>query len=368
MKTKWTSLKVRRALVLGLSTLVVSPGCASMKSPTTWFAKKPADSSTTPASGGIASTFSSASKGITGQVKTMGTAMSSAVGKAKNAVASTFSSESDNSDPTSLANMPTNLGPEIWITNGQLYESQSNFAKALDNYTKALEIEPQSEAALLAIARLYARQKQYSQAEELFVKAIEVKPQATLYDELASVQQQQGKTSDAQVSIQSAIAMEPSNVRFRNNLASMLVSGGRSDEAVQQLQQVFPPAVANYNVAYLNFTNNNLAGAQQHVQVALQADPNLKEARALMERLSGSPAAQSAVAAYQSANQIYRTAESMVSPGVQAQSAVYQPNSSAPSAPVQSSGFPTTSMPTTGGPAIGQPQSGFPNASLPSQY
>jgi tetratricopeptide (TPR) repeat protein len=258
--------------------------------------------------------------------------------------------------------MPSNLGPEIWITNGQLYESQTNFAKALDNYTKALEIEPQNEAALLAIARLYVRQKQFGQAEEFFGKAIAVKPQSTLFNELASVQQQQGKTAQAQASVQRAIEMEPSNIRYRNNLAGMLVSGGRSDEAVKQLEQVFPPAVANYNVAYLHFANNNLAGAQQHLQLALTADPNLKEARDLMDRMSGNPAAQSAVAAYQSANQIYRTAEQLVAPNVQAKSAVYQQNPAVPSNTIQPTGFPTSSMPTTGFPAADLPTTNVPKA------
>ncbi|MCA9132974.1 MAG: tetratricopeptide repeat protein [Planctomycetales bacterium] len=327
-----------RAIVLGLTMLPLSSGCASFSAPS-WMSRGDSSAGKMAAENGMVGSLANAGKGFTGQVKTMGTAVSSAMSKAKSAVIAPFSTTANNSDPTSLANMPTNLGPEIWVTNGQLYESQGKFAKALDNYTKALEIEPTNEAALLSTARLYVREQKYSQAESFFAKALAANPQAETYNELASMQQQQGRTAEALASVNKAIEMEPASPRYRNNLAGMLVSSGRSDEAVQQLQQVFPPAVANYNVAYLHFTHQNLAGAQQHLQLALQADPNLKEARDLMEKIAGSSTAQSAVAAYQTAGQIYRTAETLVTPTVPAGAAVYQRTGANDSA--QAGGYPT---------------------------
>jgi hypothetical protein len=97
-------------------------------------------------------------------------------------------------------------------------------------------------------------------------------------------------------------------------LAGVLVAMGRSDEAVKELQNVFPPAVANYNVAYLHFMNKNMAATQQHLQLALQADPNLQPARDLLNTLNQSQSGQTAMAAYGVANQVYRTAQG-VSPG-----------------------------------------------------
>ncbi len=302
-----------------------------MKPPTQWFESKDkiavdSDASTS----SMASSISSTSQGIAGQFKSMGTAVSSAVGKAKNAVTATFTSDVESSDATSLASLPTSLGPEVWVANGQLCEAQNNFPKALDNYSKALEKDPNNEAALLSIARLYVRQDRSEQAAEFFRKAIAANPSAAgSHNELALVLQEQGKTPEAQAEIQKAIALDAANPRYRNNLAGMLVAVGRSDEAVAQLEQVFPPAVANYNVAYLHFTNNNLAGAQQHLETALRADPNLGQARELLDQLRGSPTAQSAVAAYGAAQQIYRTAQAVGQPA-QAGSAVYQQPASTP--------------------------------------
>ena len=150
----------------------------------------------TPEGSGFASTISNTTKGIGGQFKSMGTVVSSAYSKTKSAVTSTFTSTSNGSstDPTSLANMPktSSLGPEIWVTKGQLYESQGNYGKALDNYTKALEQEPNNQSALLSTARVYARQSQHQQAAEFYNKVLAIQPHATVYNELAISLQGQG--------------------------------------------------------------------------------------------------------------------------------------------------------------------------------
>lgn len=237
--------------------------------------------------------------------------MTSAVGKAKNAVVSTFTPNGDEKlDPEiSLANMPTSLGPEIWVTNGQVFEMKGNYAAALDNYTKALEKEPDNLPALQSVARLQLRQDQYAQAIETYQKVIRVSPSAENYSELASAQQKSGQLNEAKTSIQKAISLDPNVPRYRNNLAGVLVSLGRSDEAVKELQGIFPPAVANYNVAYLHFMNKNMAATQQHLQLALQADPNLQQARDLLNTINQSQTGQTAKSIYNVANQVYQGAQ-----------------------------------------------------------
>lgn len=307
----------------------VAGGCASFKSPTQWFAKDPqASMGGAPATSGFASKLSKTGQGISNQFKSMGTAVSSAYAKTKSAVSSTFIVDKTNDDPTSLSSIPKNLGPEIWVTNGQVYESRGDFSKALDNYTKALELEPNNIAALESTARLYSRQNQHAQAAEFLNKILAVQPAAATYNELALAYQNQGKTAEAQGSVQQAISLDPSNVRYRNNLAGILVAEGRSDEAVKELEQVFPPAIANYNVAFLHFKKQNMAAAQQHLQLALQLDPNLApQARDLMDKIGQSAAGRTAMATYKTADSIYRTAEALASPTVPANPAIYQPAS-----------------------------------------
>lgn len=326
-------------LVLGLAS---AQGCSSLSSPRSWFSSKTAAESK-PLTSSIAGT----TKGFSAQLKSVGTTVSSAAGKAKTAITSTFSSKpSETVDPeTSLASMPEKLGAEIWVSNGQIFEMKGNYAAALDNYTKALEKEPDSLPALQSTARLYMRQNQFESAVNFYDRVVTVSPTAENYAELADAQQKAGRLNEAQASIQKAISLDPSVARYRNNLAGMLVSVGRSDEAVKQLEQVFPSAVANYNVAYMHFMNKNLAATQQHLQLALQADPNLQPARELMSKLGQNSATQTAMSVYNTANQIYRTAQATSTAQVQA-------------APVQYSQQPSTSA--------GIPNAGLPNTALSS--
>jgi Tfp pilus assembly protein PilF len=317
--------RARRALfsaaAIGIS--ISAGGCSSLGSPRSFFsfgAKEPAP---------VVTPIGGSPTGLTAQLKSMGSTMSSAVGKAKDAVASTFSVKPVETlgQETSLAHMPKNLGPEIWLTQGHVAEMKGNHNAALDLYTKALEREPNNVPALQSIARLYSKQEQFSSAIDFYQRVVGVQPIAAHFAELAEAQRAGGNITEAQASIQRAISMEPGTTKYHNIFAGILVSIGRSDEAVRQLEQVFPPAVANYNVAYLHFVNKNIAAAQQHLQIALQADPNLKPARDLLATLSQGQTAQTAVAAYNAAGNVFRTAQGIASPSVQASQIPFAPTS-----------------------------------------
>jgi Flp pilus assembly protein TadD len=343
-----THHRVRKPLIWTLLCAgLAASGCASVNAPKSLWPFGKTDNESAAPTTGLASSVTGAGKGMVGQFQSMGTAVKSAAGKAKTAVISPFATTEKSDDPTSLTNMPS-IGPEVFVANGQLSEAQGNFTKALDNYTKALEIEPKNLSALLSTARLYDRQGQSAQAAEFFQKAIKAKPDdAALYNELGLCLNKGGKSAEAESYIQKAIALDPTNSRYRNNLAGLLVSSGRSDEAVKQLEQVFAPAVANYNVAYLHATNQNIAAAQQHLQVALRIDPNLKEARDLANHLGGSSTLTAATNAYNMAGNVLQTVQGLNAPspyGTAAPSTVQQgayssiPAPTMQSQPVQSSG------------------------------
>lgn len=320
MASKASLDKPKLVMTLAAITAIALSGCTGLSSPRSWFSS---NASSTPPT----SSLTSNANGFTSQLKSMGTTVSSAMTKAKNVVTAPFSAKDPDSavDPeTSLANMPNSLTSELWVTQGQAAELKGNFPAALDNYTKALQQEPNNLPALQSTARLYTRQEQHATAVEWHQRVVAVSPTAANYAELADSQLKSGNANAAQVSIQKAISLEPSVPRYRNNLAGMLVATGRSDEAVRQLEQIFPAAVANYNVAYLHYTNKNMAAAQQHLNLALQADPNLKQARDLMATLTNNQPVQAARAAYNTAESIYRTAQATFPSTAQASS---EPNS-----------------------------------------
>ena len=76
--------------------------------------------------------------------------------------------------------------------------------------------------------------------------------------------------------------MAPGTSKYANSLASVRFSGGDATAAYQVLLANNKPAIANYNMAYLLYSNGQVTGARGYLNQALQsqqqgvADPAVK--------------------------------------------------------------------------------------------
>ena len=266
------------------------------------------------AGNGVSGTLASTAQTVKGQFSSMGTAVSSAYGKAKTAVTSPFSgtTESGAVDATALNNKPS-MDPELQVMKGQLNEQQGNYAKALDSYSKALESEPKNPAALLSTARLFERQGEKDKAVEFYQKAGVVAPNnAAIFADLGNLHARAGNLPAARAELQKAVNLDPKSTSHRSALAGVMLDSGNADAAMAELGQVNSPAMANYQMAYLHFSRKNVPATQQYLGAALQIDPNLKPARDLMVSTGGAQKinqmAQSGQQGVQQAQGIYQQA------------------------------------------------------------
>ncbi len=268
-------------------------------------------------------------KAVKGQVGTMGTAMGSAYTKTKKMVMAPFTTPTNavsETDPTSLSGGPPVIGPELYVAQGQNYEFRNNFDKANEFYTKALEVEPNNLSALLSVARLANRQKDSQKALEYYAKAEKVSPKSTeIYSESGQIHVAMGQYAQARAQFQKAVNLEPTSRAHRVQLAGLMVDQGQVTEALQEIQQVDTPAMANYQIAYIYASRKNVPVAQQYLQAALQLDPNLQPARDLMGSLQNSALAQQAYGSYQQAGQVYQNVGNLYEQANQ----VYQQSTSA---------------------------------------
>lgn len=256
------------------------------------------------------------SRGVKGQLATVGSAFSSAYEKTRSAVSTALSPTSDlaASDPISLSNRPASIGPELHVATGQLYESKLQFTKALDSYSKALEIESTNVPALTATARLYDRQGQFTQAVEFYTKAIDsAGSDGDLLVEMGSCYARAGKLSQAQTQLQTAINLNPTSKEYRQAMASVLIDQGQTTEALNEIAQVEAPAMANYRMAYLMFNRQKIAEAKRHLAKALEIDPNLGPARDLMAQMNVPMLANQASEIYQSGKQFSSSVNQLMS-------------------------------------------------------
>ncbi|QEG38944.1 tetratricopeptide repeat protein [Roseimaritima ulvae] len=320
--------------------LLASTGCASGGGPSLASLNpfnKPASTAATATlqdepSPGITDAVASTAQGARGQVSSMSAAVKSAYSKTTGGIAGLFNGnggentvdEAGNKiasdDPLNLSNKPESIGPEVYVANGQLWETSGNLDNAMEKYAKALEIEPTNAPALASIARLKFRQTQYTEAAEYFARATKAAPSdASLYNDWGLTLSKLGQHEEASKTIQKALAISPGTSRYANNLASVQYSAGNPEQALKTLQEHNKAAVAHFNMAYLEFNQGNYDKARVQLTEAIKFEPQAEEdsavkraverSRELLAKLDG-PAGQIANVA-QAASQTYDAAQQL---------------------------------------------------------
>ena len=222
----------------------------------------------------IASTTGTAAQSVSTSAKNM-------FGKTTGAVTSVFrrdkseaTDDVDTTDPLRLDNKPDRIDPEVFVANGQLWESTGDFSKAMESYTKALEQDAKHSPALTSMARLQFRQGELDQAVQYFQRAIAVKPEdAGLHNDLGLTLSKLGNQPAAVASLEKALKIAPGTSRYANNLASVRFEGGDPNAAMIVLMQNNKPAVAHFNMAYLHYKAGQMPQAQGHLTEAMKFEP-----------------------------------------------------------------------------------------------
>jgi len=284
--------KLRQVLFTSLvvGTTVTMTGCTSggfSLSSINPFSKQEPVVDQTP---GISEAIAASAEGTKSQLASFGGNAKKAFSKTTNAVTGAFRfgeektvEEEVNSDPLSLANTPASVGPEVYVANGRLWESTGDNTKAMESYGKALQSAPGNPDALASIARLHLRQGNQQQAVQYFQQAIAGAPEdALLYNELGLALNTAGDYPQSVAALEKSLELAPGTSKYANSLASVRFGGGEAMAAYQVLLANNKPAIANYNMAYLLYSNGQVTGARGYLNQALQsqqegvADPAVK--------------------------------------------------------------------------------------------
>ncbi|WP_236624819.1 tetratricopeptide repeat protein [Rhodopirellula sp. SWK7] len=274
------------AMLIGGTVSLSSVGCAgrsmSLASMNPFKAKSTETTNVTETPSKLVSTTSKVASGTVNASKSM-------VSKTTSTIGGWFGRGDDDSlaqeDPLSLENQPDKLEPDVFVANGQLWESTGNLTKAMESYSKALETAPNNGPALTSIARLHFRESNYPQSAEYFQKAIAQNPtDAALYNDLGLTLSKLGQHDMAAQTLQRALDLAPGTSRYANNLASVHFESGKTDEALKVLKANNKAAVAHFNMAFLHYKKGQNAEAQAQLTQSLaheheaSSDPATKRA------------------------------------------------------------------------------------------
>jgi Flp pilus assembly protein TadD len=124
--------------------------------------------------------------------------------------------------------------PAIYNDLGFVLERQGLSDEAVEMYRKSVEIDPESAPANYNLAAALARSGEFAEAELHFRAALAMVPNTQSYTGLGIVLLQQGRAEEAMASLRDAIAADPKNAAAHQELAKVLVSLGRMDEALRE--------------------------------------------------------------------------------------------------------------------------------------
>jgi Tfp pilus assembly protein PilF len=188
-----------------------------------------------------------------------------------------------------LSAEPADLGPvgpdqkaNIQLALAVTAERQGRTEDAKKVYLQVIKALPDRADVHHRLALLYDRKGDCPAAEPYYQQAIRLDPKnAELHCDLGYSYYLQQRWQEADANLRRAIALDPDLPRAHNNLGMLLGRMGREDEALQEFVAAGSSrAEAMANLGYALALTDRADEARAEFQRALDADPNLKTARA----------------------------------------------------------------------------------------
>ncbi len=182
---------------------------------------------------------------------------------------------------------------EATSPNKSLVEVQEQRDLARKAYQQALSIDPNCLPAYQGLTSLYVALKDYKHATATYQEALRHYPkEPSLWYELGMCYARQKEWEPAFQHLNKASELDPENRKYANALGYALARAGRYDDSLVVFGRLQSEPEAHYNLARMLQHLNQTDLARQQLQVALQKDPEMKQALALLSELNNPAAAQ----------------------------------------------------------------------------
>jgi tetratricopeptide (TPR) repeat protein len=170
--------------------------------------------------------------------------------------------------------------PAIHNDLGFVLERQGMTGEAVEQYRRALELDPESASAHYNLGASLARAGEYADAERHFRAALEEEPNGKTNTGLGFVLWQQGKADEAIARLNDAIAADPEQPAAYDQLGTILAEQGKLEEAAssyRRLVRVRPSAAGHQKLGQVLARLGRTDEARQQLEMAKALDPSLAE-------------------------------------------------------------------------------------------
>jgi hypothetical protein len=156
------------------------------------------------------------------------------------------------------------------------------------SYQQAINLDSQHVPAYLGLARLYTAAQDHAHAMQTYQQALRIAPRnAAVWYEAGMFHNYQREWDQAVTCLHNAVDLDPNNRDYVNALGIVLARAGHYDEAFTCFRRICDEALAHYKLARTLQHLQQPELSRQHLEKALQKDPNLASAQAMKTELAG---------------------------------------------------------------------------------
>lgn len=160
--------------------------------------------------------------------------------------------------------------------------------QALKAYQQALQLDPKNLQAAQALARLYSTRGDADKALATYQKALKAHPkEPAIWFEAGMCHARKKDWEPAIRSLRKAVELDPENRQCAHILGYTLACAGQYDESLACFQRTDGEAMAHFNLARMLHRMERFDLSRQQLQLALQKDPQLTAAQAMLAHYEG---------------------------------------------------------------------------------
>jgi len=164
---------------------------------------------------------------------------------------------------------------------GTVYQNQGQIDKAIEQFKKAIEIDPNSMLAHSNLAYIYEGQGKIDEAIAEFKELLRIKPDfPQIHVGIGLLYDSQGKTDEAIAEMKKAIQLDPKTTVAYINLGVLYRKKGMLDDAIGQFKKLLEmqPDTAVYHgvLGDLYREKGDFDKAETEFQIALKLDPSME--------------------------------------------------------------------------------------------
>lgn len=171
-----------------------------------------------------------------------------------------------------------NAGASGHVCLGVLENGAGNYEKAVDEFTRAIQLDPSSDGAYTGMASAYERLGKLNDAEKTHQQVINLRPRYWKgYNQLGSFYFRQAQYDKCAAMFQKVAELTPDSFRGYANLGAVYLADGKYTEAIQPLNE-------SLRIRATAATYSNLGTAYFHLRKFAEAAKTYAEAARLGDR------------------------------------------------------------------------------------